>query len=50
MFAGATKSFRYSRCREYPVRELNKSVTSAAMDRLQVNRPMSVYCRAVLEL
>ena len=40
--AGATMSLRYRRCREKPVRALNRSLRSAPIDGLHVNNPTSV--------
>ena len=38
---GATRSLRYSRCRESPVRKLKRSVTSAAISGRTVKSPRS---------
>ena len=50
MLPGATSSLRYTRWRENPVSELNRSLRSAPIDGLAVNSPMSVYVRAVFVL
>ena len=43
-----TSTRRYARGRAKPVRQLNMSATSAPISSSHVNRPKSVYRRAVL--
>ena len=50
MLSGAVMKRLYRGGREYPVSTLNREDASAPKLSLQVNIPMSVYCRAVLSL